>query len=34
VKTTRGCSDPWNELDLMGARMLRLILLRGDSNPG
>jgi light-regulated signal transduction histidine kinase (bacteriophytochrome) len=34
VKTTRGCSDPWNELDLMGARMLRLILLRGGSNPG
>lgn len=28
VKTTRGCSDPWNDLDLMGARMLRLILLR------
>lgn len=29
AKTTRGCSDPWNELDLMGARMLRLILMRG-----
>ena len=34
VKTTRGCSDPWNELDLMGARMLRLILLRGGSHSG
>ena len=33
VKTTRGCSEPWNELDLMGARMLRLILLRGGSGP-
>ncbi|HYN79786.1 MAG TPA: GAF domain-containing protein [Lamprocystis sp. (in: g-proteobacteria)] len=33
VKTTRGCSEPWNELDLMGARMLRLILLRGGPGP-
>jgi light-regulated signal transduction histidine kinase (bacteriophytochrome) len=34
VKTTRGCSDPWNELDLLGARMLRLILLRGGARAG
>ncbi len=34
VKTTTGFSDPWNELDLMGARMLRLILLRGGSPSG
>lgn len=34
VETTRGCSAPWEELDLMGARMLRLMLLRGASRAG
>ena len=34
VETTRGCSAPWGELDLMGARMLRLMLLRGNARIG
>jgi two-component system, chemotaxis family, sensor kinase Cph1 len=29
IETTRWCSAPWDELDLMGARMLRLTLLKG-----
>ena len=33
IETTRGCSAPWDELDLMGARMLRLALIKGGG-PG
>jgi len=34
VETARGCSAPWDELDLMGARMLRLALLKGRGQAG
>ena len=34
VETTRGCSAPWDELDLMGARMLRLTLIKGRGRIG
>jgi two-component system, chemotaxis family, sensor kinase Cph1 len=34
VETARGCSAPWDELDLMGARMLRLALLKGRGRAG